>query len=166
MVAECCHWQGAEMKPDLGEVILYQSEEGKCAIEVCLKDEIVWLTLNQMAELFERDKSVISRHLRNIFHEGELSREAVVAKNATTASDGNTYQIDYFNLDAIISVGYRVNSKRGTQFRIWATQVLKDHLVRGYTLNQRRLAEKGIEELKQTLALVANTLGNRDTHQR
>jgi len=146
------------MHSELGEIILYQSEEGKTAIDVHLKDETVWLTLNQIAELFERDKSVISRHFRNVFQSGELLKDSVVAKNATTASDGKTYQVEYYNLDAIISVGYRVNSKRGTQFRIWATSVLKDHLVRGYSLNQRRLAEKGVEEVRQVLRLLAGTL--------
>jgi DNA ligase (NAD+) len=143
---------------NLGKIILYQSEDGHTSMDVHLKDETVWLTLNQMAELLDRDKSVISRHLGNVFQTGELAREAVVAKNATTASDGKTYQVDYYNLDAIISVGYRVNSKRGTQFRIWATTILKDHLVRGYSLNQRRLAEKGVEEVRQVLSLLAGTL--------
>jgi prophage maintenance system killer protein/prophage antirepressor-like protein len=146
------------MKPDLGEIILYQSEDGTSALDVHLKDETVWLTLNQMAELFGRDKSVISRHLLSVFRAGELVRNSVVAKNATTAADGKTYLVEYFNFDAIISVGYRVNSKRGTQFRIWATQVLKEHLVQGYTFNQRRLAEKGVAELKQAMALLATTL--------
>lgn len=115
------------MQSDLGEIILYQAEDGSSLVDVRLRDETVWLTLNQMAELFGRDKSVISRHLRNIFQTGELVKESVVAKNATTAADGKTYQVDWYNLDAIISVGYRVNSKRGTRFRIWATSVLKDH---------------------------------------
>lgn len=150
------------MNRDLGEIILYQSEDGSSGLDVYLKDESVWLTLNQMAELFGRDKSVISRHLNNVFRERELVRAAVVAKNATTAADGKTYQVEYFSLDAIISVGYRVNSKRGTQFRIWATGVLKDHLVQGYTLNQRRLAEKGVAELKQAMSLLANTLESHD----
>ena len=150
------------MKPDRGNVILYQSEDGKEAVNVRLAGETVWLTLTQMSEIFDRDKSVISRHLRNIFETGELAKKAVVAKNATTASDGKTYQVEYFNLDAIISVGYRVNSKRGTQFRIWATSILKDHLVKGYTLNQRRLAEKGINEAQQVLALLTNTLENQN----
>ncbi len=148
------------MNSDLGEIILYQSEDGHTAMDVHLKDETVWLTLSQITELFDRDKSVISRHLGNVFQTGELVREAVVAKNATTASDGKTYQVDYYNLDAIISVGYRVNSKRGTQFRIWATSVLKNHLVRGYSLNKRRLAEKGVDELRQVLSLLAGTLEN------
>lgn len=147
-----------DMDSDLGEIVLYQSEDGQAALDVHLKDETVWLTLNQMAELLDRDKSVISRHLGNVFQTGELARESVVAKNATTASDGKTYQVDYYNLDAIISVGYRVNSKRGTQFRIWATSILKDHLVRGYSLNQRRLAEKGVEDVRQVLSLLAGTL--------
>ncbi|MEW6521273.1 MAG: virulence protein RhuM/Fic/DOC family protein [Thermodesulfobacteriota bacterium] len=146
------------MSSDFGEVILYQSEEGKSALDVHLKDETVWLTLNQIADLFERDNSVISRHFRNVFQAGELVKEAVVAKNATTAADGKTYQVEYYNLDAIISVGYRVNSKRGTQFRIWASSVLKDHLVHGYSLNQRRLAEKGVDEVRQVLRLLAVTL--------
>lgn len=146
---------------DYGEIVLYQADDGHSVIDVHLKDETVWLTLNQMAELFGRDKSVISRHLRNIFKTGELERDATVAKNATVQNEGRrrvTRYIEWFNLDAIISVGYRVNSKRGTQFRIWATSVLKDHLVKGYSLNQKRLAEKGTKELQQVLTLLSNTL--------
>ena len=146
---------------DLGEIIIYQSEDGNSAIDVHLKDETVWLTLNQMGELFDRDKSVISRHLRNIFQAGELERDTTVAKNATVQTEGGrrvTRDIERYNLDAIISVGYRVNSKRGTQFRIWATAVLKEHIVRGYTLNQRRLVDKGSEEIRQMVSLLSNTL--------
>ena len=140
---------------DLGEVVLYKTEDGKTALDVRLAGETVWLSLNHIAELFSRDKSVISRHLRNIFATGELSKKAVVAKNATTAADGKIYQVEYYNLDAILSVGYRVNSKRGTQFRIWATQTLKDHLIRGYTLNKRRL--RGNNNLPPThLAYIRN----------
>ncbi len=149
------------MRSELGEIILYQSEDGRASLDVHLKDETVWLTLNQMADLFDRDKSVISRHLQHVFQNGELSREATVAKNATVQFEGErqvTRQIEWYNLDAIISVGYRVNSKRGTQFRIWASSVLKDHLVRGYSLNQRRLAEKGVDEVRQVLRLLAGTL--------
>lgn len=144
-----------------GEIIIYQTEDGKNSLKVQLHDETVWLSLNQMAELFGRDKSVISRHLNNVFKSGELTRDAVVAKNATTAADGKTYQVDYFNLDAIISIGYRVNSIRGTQFRIWATNVLKQHLIQGYTVNERRLAEKGFSEMEQAVALLTRTLKNR-----
>ena len=102
----------------------------------------LWLNLNQIAGLFERDKSVISRHLSNIFKSGELERNSVVAFFATTAADGKAYNVEYFNLDAIISVGYRVNSKRGIQFRIWATNVLRELLVQGVTLNEKRLRKQ------------------------
>ncbi|AGF80043.1 Fic/DOC family protein [Desulfocapsa sulfexigens DSM 10523] len=144
-----------------GELILYQFYDGKVGVDVRLKDESVWLTLNQISDLFERDKSVISRHLRNIFQSGELVREATVAENATVQQEGTrevSRIIEWFNLDAIISVGYRVNSKRGTQFRIWATSILKEHLVQGCTLNQKRLAEKGLDDARQMLGLLANTL--------
>ena len=142
----------------MGQVTLYRSEDGGETLEVRLEHETVWLTLNQMAELFERDKSVVSRHLQRIFASDELDRKAVVAKNATTAADGKTYQVEYFNLDAILSVGYRVNSRRGTQFRIWATRTLRDYLVQGYTLNERRLMERGLAEMEQAIRLLAVTL--------
>ena len=142
---------------DRGEIVIFQEAQGQPGLEVRLEQESVWLSLNQIAALFERDKSVISRHLRNVFREGELDREAVVAFFATTAADGKTYQVEYFNLDAIISVGYRVNSKRGTQFRIWATRVLRDHLLQGYSVNERRL-----QELKQSLRVVGQVLDRYD----
>ena len=138
-------------------VQLFTAADGQVQLSVSIDKETVWLSLDQMVQLFERDKSVISRHLRNVFAEGELERKAVVAKNATTAADGKTYQVDYYNLDVIISVGYRVKSRRGVQFRQWATRTLKEHLVQGYTLNQRRLAERGIE-FEQALALLSRTL--------
>lgn len=141
-----------------GEVILYETPDGQARVDVRVEQENVWLSLNQMAELFDRDKSVISRHLRSVFSTGELERDSVVAKNATTATDGKIYQVDYFNLDAIVSVGYRVNSKRGTQFRIWATRTLKDHLIRGYTLHEKRLREKGFGEIEQAVGLLTRTL--------
>ena len=118
-------------------------------VQVKFDNETVWLSLNQISELFDKDKSVISRHIKNVFKEGELERNSVVAKNATTASDGKTYQVEFFNLDVIISVGYRVNSKKGTQFRIWATNQLKEHLTKGYSLNEKRL-----KQLQQTIQLV------------
>lgn len=128
------------------EIILYQTDELPEHIEVKLDEEkeTFWLSLNQISSLFERDKSVISRHLKSIFHNEELDRNSVVAFFATTASDGKTYNVEYFNLDAILSVGYRVNSKRGTQFRIWANRVLKDYLMKGYAINNRinRLEDK------------------------
>ena len=111
------------------EVIRYTTEEGAVAIEVNLRDETVWLSQKQMAMLFDRDYKTISKHIRNIFREGELEENSVVAKFATTAADGKTYQVDYYNLDVIISVGYRVKSRRGTNFRIWATRILRNHLL-------------------------------------
>jgi len=121
------------------EILIYQTEDGGTRIEVRMQADTVWLSLDQMADLFQRDKSVISRHIRNIFKEGELKEEAVVANFATTAADGKTYHVDYFNLDVIISVGYRVKSHRGTQFRIWATQRLREYIIKGFTLDDERL---------------------------
>ena len=144
-----------------GEIVLYQSPGGEVRLDVRLERETVWLSLNQVAELFGRDKSVISRHLRNVFATGELEQAATVAKIATVQREGNrevVRAIEYFNLDAILSVGYRVNSKRGTQFRIWATRTLRDHLIRGYTLHERRLRERGIRELEEAVGLLARTL--------
>ena len=109
------------------EMIIYTAEDGLAKIETTFDGDTVWLSIDQMAELFQRDKSTISRHIKNIFAEGELKREAVVANFATTAADGKTYQVDYYNLDVIISVGYRVKSQRGVQFRIWATGILKEY---------------------------------------
>lgn len=113
---------------------IIQFKDNQIAVQVALDKETIWMNLNQISELFERDKSVISKHIKNIFNEEELDKSSVVAKNATTALDGKTYYVEYFNLDAIISVGYRVNSKRGTQFRIWASKILKEHLVKGLSL--------------------------------
>ena len=128
---------------DPGEFILYQTDDGLSRVEVRFFQEMVWLTLNDLAELFQRDKSVISRHIANVFREGELQREAVVADSATTASDGKTYQVQHFNLDVIISVGYRVKSHRGTQFRIWATHRLREYLVKGFAMDDERLKRSG-----------------------
>lgn len=122
-----------------GDIIIYQTEDGLTKIDVTMSDDTVWLSLDQMAELFQRDKSTISRHVKNIFAEGELTMDSVVAKFATTASDGKTYQVDYYNLDVIISVGYRVKSLSGTQFRIWANSVLKEYMIKGFALDDERL---------------------------
>lgn len=135
----------------MNQIAIYQSEGG--AVDVRLDGDTVWLSLQQIADLFGRDKSVVSRHLRNVFKDGELERPAVVAKNATTATDGKTYQVEYFNLDAILSVGYRVNSVQGTRFRQWATRLLREHLTKGYTLNQQRL-QTNAAELEAALKLV------------
>ena len=126
-----------------GDIIIYQTEDGLTKINVNIQGETVWLSLDLMAELFQRDKSTISRHIKNIFSEGELSPNSVVAKFATTATDGKTYQVDYYNLDIIISVGYRVKSVRGTQFRIWATQRLKEYMIKGFTMDDERLKGNG-----------------------
>ena len=144
---------------DTDQIHLFQSADGYIQFDVALDQDTVWLSLEQMVLLFERDKSVISRHLSNLFKEGELVRDSVVAKNATTASDGKTYQVTYFNLDVVISIGYRVKSQRGVQFRQWATQMLKQHLVQGYTLDQKRLQERGVE-FEQAVALLSQTLNN------
>ena len=145
------------------EIKIYKTAEGKTSIEVKLEKDTVWLSLNQMAELFERDKSVISRHINNIYKEGELERNSTVAKIATVQNEGKrkiVRDIEYFNLDVIISVGYRIKSKRGTQFRIWANQVIKDYLIKGYAINQQRLQKQveQLNELKETIKILGNAL--------
>jgi len=134
------------------KIEIYQ-HDAQSPIEVRLEQDTVWLNRQQLAELFGRDVKTIGKHVNNVFKEGELPKEAVVAKFATTADDGKTYQVDHYNLDVIISVGYRVKSFQGTQFRIWATQRLKEHLTRGYTINRQRF-EQNAHELEQALALV------------
>lgn len=124
-------------------MIMYTTEDGLTKIEVTFEEDTVWLSLDQMAELFQRDKSTISRHIKNVFSEGELNRNAVVANFATTAADGKNYQVDYYNLDVIISVGYRVKSLRGTQFRIWASTILKEYMKKGFALDDDRLKRLG-----------------------
>ena len=125
------------------EIVMYQTEDGMTKIETTFDNDTVWLSIDQMAELFQRDKSTISRHIKNIFNEGELIRNSVVANFATTASDGKTYQVDYYNLDVIISVGYRVKSLRGTQFRMWASSVLKEYMRKGFAMNDDLLKNNG-----------------------
>ena len=125
------------------EIIMYRTEDGLTKIETTFDGDTVWLSIDQMAELFQRDKSTISRHIKNIFNEGELIRNSVVASFATTAADGKTYQVDYYNLDVIISVGYRVKSLRGTQFRIWASNVLKEYMKKGFAMNDDLLKNNG-----------------------
>ena len=131
---------------------IYKSKTGETQVEVRFEHDTVWLNLNQIAQLFGRDKSVISRHLSAVFRDNELDRHSVVAKNATTALDAKTYQVDFYNLDAILSVGYRVNSKQGTQFRIWATQRLRDYLVEGISINKDRL-----QELEKIVEVISKT---------
>lgn len=140
----------------MNDIVIFESASHK--VEVRLEGETLWLSLQQLVDLFGRDKSVISRHLKNIFHTNELDRGRAVAKNATTAADGKTYQVEYFNLDAIISVGYRVNSTQATRFRQWATRILREHLTQGYSLNEHRLVRHGLEELTQAVDLLGKTL--------
>jgi prophage maintenance system killer protein len=142
------------------EIKIFQTQDGSTEFSVLLNSETVWLNLNQMSELFERDKSVISRHIRNIFLENELDKNSVVAFFATTGTDGKNYNVEYFNLDVIISIGYRVKSKRGTQFRIWANKVLKEYLIKGYTLNNWILEQKNelYIDLQKSLNIISNAL--------
>lgn len=124
-------------------LLMCTTEDGLTKIEATFVNDTVWLSIEQMAELFQRDRSVIGKHIRNIFKEGELKKESVWAKFAHTADDGKTYQVDYYNLDVIISVGYRVKSLRGTQFRIWATNILKEYMQKGFVLDDDRLKRLG-----------------------
>ena len=140
------------------EILIYTDDNGEIDLTVSLENDTVWLSQKQMVELFGRDKSVISRHIKNIFKDIELDENAVVAKNATTASDGKTYIVEYYNLDMIISLGYRVNSKRATQFRKWATNILKEYLIKGYVLNQKKIKDTNLQELTSTIELIKNSL--------
>lgn len=133
------------------EIIIFTTDDGKVSINTQFDEETVWLSLDQMAELFDRNKSTISRHINNVFEEGELERNSVVAKYATTATDGKTYQIEHFNLDVIISVGYRVKSLRGTQFRQWATKRLNEYIRKGFTLDDERLKNGGGRYFRELL---------------
>lgn len=138
-------------------LVLYQAKSGAIELKGDFTQETLWASLDQIASVFERDKSVISRHIKNIFKEGELSRSSVVAFFATTATDGKTYQVEYFNLDVIISVGYRVNSKKATQFRQWATKTLRQHITEGYTINRAWVGKnydaflKAVEDVRALL---------------
>ncbi len=127
------------------QIEIYKSADNRIELQVNFEKETVWLNRNQLSVLFDRDIKTIGKHVNNIFNEGELIENSVVANFATTAADGKTYQVAHYNLDVIISVGYRVKSQRGTQFRQWATQRLKDYLVQGYAINEKRLAQKELE---------------------
>lgn len=141
-----------------GEIIIYQTEDGLTKINVNMQDETVWLSLDQMSELFQRDKSTISRHIKNVYAEGELKKEATVANFATVQKEGQRSverQIEHYNLDVIISVGYRVKSVRGTQFRIWASSVLKEYIKKGFAMDDERLKGNGGVEITGRKSLTA-----------
>src|SRR5690606_38970188 len=139
---------------------IYQAKDGQAQIEVTFDQDTVWLNRKQLAELFGRDIKTIGKHINNVFDEGELGRDAVVANFATTASDNKIYQVEHYNLDVIISVGYRVKSRQGTQFRQWATQRLKDYLVQGYAINEKRLAQKPqeVQSLKDGIRILSRAI--------
>ena len=141
-------------------IVIYKGTDGKTELQVNIKKDTIWLSLDQISTVFQKNKSTISRHIKNIFETNELERNQVVAKFATTAKDGKVYQVDYYSLDMIISIGYRVNSKVATDFRKWATNVLKQYLVSGYAINEKRLAEKQeqIEVLKNSLNLLTRSI--------
>ena len=140
-----------------GEIVLYQTADGRTSIDVKLENETVWLTQAQMAMLFDKDKRTISEHISNIFKEGELSKDSVVRNFRTTASDGKQYNTSFYNLDVIISVGYRVKSKRGTQFRIWANSVLKEYLIKGYSV-RNDLSQQKYNDLKQLVDVIGRAM--------
>jgi hypothetical protein len=142
--------------PSKGEIVLYQSPDGKAALDVRLDRETVWLNQRQMAELFDKDTDTVGLHIRNIYKQSELIRKETTEESSVVQNEGGRRvrrKVNFYNLDVIISVGYRVKSKRGTQFRIWATNVLRDHLLKGYSINQRRL-----KQLRQSLRLVEQVL--------
>ncbi len=144
----------------MSDIVIY--EDGTLALSATVENDTVWLSQKQLCELFGRDKSVISRHIGNIFKSQELDKDSVVAKNATTAKDGKIYQVDYYNLDMIISLGYRVNSKQATKFRQWATRVLKNYLIDGYALNQKRLQQQKLQELENTINLIKESMNQKE----
>ncbi len=144
-----------------GEIVIYETPDGEVRVDVRLEQETVWLTQQQMGALFGRERSVIAKHIGNAYREGELDPGATCAKFAQVQTEGGrtvSREVDQYSLDVIISVGYRVKSARGTRFRIWATRTLREHLLRGYTLSERRLAERGLGEVEQAIALLARTL--------
>ncbi len=144
------------------EIVIYKAKDGHIELDVNLAHETLWLSQQQMADLFGTKRQAITKHLKNIFISKELNEDSVCSILERTAIDGKTYKTKFYSLDAVISVGYRVNSTQATQFRIWATQVLKDHLIRGYTTYEKRLAERGIKELQQTVVLLHKTLVHHD----
>ncbi len=150
-----------EKKLQSGEVIIYRSKEGRAELEVKLRDENIWLGAHQMALLFNVNRPAIVKHIQNIYKSGELKAKQTCSILEQVAPDGSKRKMNFYNLDVIISVGYRVNSRRATQFRMWATSVLKDHILKGYTLNQKRLQEKGLNDFEEAVGLIKRTLQTR-----
>lgn len=145
-----------------GEIVIYTSQDGHVSLDTRLENETIWLTQIQIADLFNVKRPAISKHMKNIFESGELIEDSVVSILETTANDGKTYNVAYYNLDMIIAVGYRVNSKKATQFRIWATNILRDYLTKGYVVNEKQLQSQNekIEALKTTVSLLSRSLTN------
>jgi hypothetical protein len=152
------------MNKDDNTIVLYQSPDGSSSLQVHLDHDTVWLTQAQLAQLFAVNVPAINKHLKNIFKSGELAEAAVISILETTAADSKNYRTRHYSLDAIIAVGYRVNSFQATRFRQWATQVLRDHIVKGYTLNEQRLREESakLQAMRQTVELLARTLTNQE----
>ena len=146
----------------MSEIIIYKTKDGDISLKVNLYEDTVWLTQKQLSDLFDKNVRTISEHINNVFKEGELNKTSVVRNFRITAADGKFYDTKHYNLDVIISVGYRVHSKQGTEFRQWATDVLKKYLVKGYTLNEKRLAQRGMKELQQSIDLLQKTLTRND----
>jgi hypothetical protein len=149
--------------PENNEIVIYTTPDGKETFEVNLKKDTVWLDAHQLARLFKRDRSVIVRHINNVYNAKELDKKSTCAKIAQVAQDGKKRQMLIYNLDTIISIGYRVNSKRGTQFRIWATHILKEHLIKGYTINEKRMREDRakLKEFQKTSRIMERLLQNK-----
>ena len=146
-------------------IIIYESKEGSVELKVSLDKETVWLSQKQMGDLFGKSLKTINQHIRHIYDEGELEQISTISKSEIVQQEGVrvvSREVNVYNLDVIISVGYRVKSKEGTQFRIWATKVLREHIIKGYTLNQKRLAEKGLRDIEQSLSLIQETLVNQE----
>ncbi len=153
--------QSSQNNSESKQIILYKTEDGNFSVDVKLEEETVWLTQKQMADLFAKDLRTVNEHIKNIFQEGELKEDSTIRKFRIVQKEGKrnvTRNVDHFNLDAIISVGYRVNSKKGTQFRIWANKILKDYLLKGYALNQKRLKDTGLDEFEKAIALIKETI--------
>jgi prophage antirepressor-like protein len=142
----------------MSDIVIY--ENGEVELKATIENETVWLTQKQLCELFDRDKSVVSRHIKNIFKDNELDEFSVVAKNATTASDGKIYNVEYYNLDMIISVGYRVNSKEATKFRQWATSILKEYIFNGYAINREKITQQRLSKLEDDVNIIKKHIKN------